>query len=1096
MKNEIIDVFGLVSENEDEQLNTNTFKLPVDEALLACLNTFGRVDIEFIAEQSDLPIEKAISELEGAIFQDPDPFLKGEKYDLKSHWMLSSKYLSGNVRKKLSIAMGANIKFPKHFDANIAKLKAVLPEKVDIDDIHIGLGASWIPVQEIAIFIAKFLNLKKIPEVYFYEDLLTYKIIPTDESKDSVLNTITYGVRGDSPEYGSEYIKQYLTAIDIIEQTMNAKTIKVFDYNLKGSWSFCGYEPVFNQAKTIEAQNKQKAIIDAFRDYVYSDRARTVRFEQYYNDKLVGYTYSQYDGSFLKLPGLNPDIKLYKHQRDVIARVLLSGNNMLLAHDVGTGKTYEMIVSVHELYRMGMSKKNLVVVPNNVLKATVDAHRQLYKDDKILAIYPKDFSPENRNHMLELIRDNDYVAIYMAYSSFDMVVMSKEYYINKMTGEIKDLNTAFFNTSVSHERRKLVQKEEALKKKLSKYILEEEVPSWLTFDKLGINTLVVDEAHNYKNIPIRTRADSIVGMGGSSKKCREMLEKSHFVDRLIFATGTPLTNSLADLFTFQTYLQPATLEYHKINTFDTWVNTFGQRETTIECDVDSNSKSLRTMTRFSSFHNLSELMSLFSQVCDFHHLDESEEGLPKFNGHQDICVPKNRAQFEYINNLSERTDLIRAKKVKRNEDNLLKVTIDGRLAALDIRLVDCDVPFDKTLTSKTDACADKIFEICQKYPESVQIVFSDIGTPKAKFNIYDELANKLEVKGIPRHQIAFIHDATTESARAKLFDAMNKGTVRVVVGSTPKLGVGVNVQERLVALHHLSVPWRPADMVQREGRILRKGNTSPEIFMFRYITEGSFDAYSWQLLENKQRFISSFLAGTSPTREIEDIADAVLSYAEVKALAIGNPLIKKRVEVANKLERTKIAYRSRQKEIQELKSVIETIPEKLLRLKRLSKMARKDYEFYKASKETISNDERIAFGEELLEALHNNVEQPKERIFDTYQGFSVILPANMSEKYPHILISSEKGTPYYCEIELENKTPLGCTKSIDYLLEHLLERSEKLRQERISTKKQLMEAENDLKRENPYTSEIETLKKELLDIDKKLEKKSKGTKSA
>lgn len=1091
----IVDILEVVSEEYETDV-ANCGNIPVDEALFNCLNTFGSVNVEYISTLCGHSVDNVVEELRGAIFQDPEAFLPGEEYDIGSHWVLSSKYLGGNVRKKLSEAERADEKYPGKFSFNIERLKAVVPEKVDIDDIHIALGASWVPVEEVAMFIARFLNLQAIPEVYFYEDLLTYKIIPTEESRNSVLNTITYGVRGESFEYGSNHIKQYLTALEIIEQTMNAKTIKVYDYVPKGGWSFYEYEPVLNPTKTVEAQNKQKAIIDAFKDYVYGDRARTIRFEQYYNDKLVGYTYSQYDGAFLKLSDLNPAITLYKHQRDVVARVLLSDNNLLLAHDVGTGKTYEMIVSVHELYRLGKSKKNLIVVPNNVLKATIDAHKHLYKDDKILEIYPKDFTPDKRDYILKRIRDNDYVAIYMAYSSFDMVVMSKDYYVDKMTREIKELHTAAYNTNVKHEKSKLKSKEEALRKKLGKYVVEERPCEWLTFDELGITTLVVDEAHNYKNIPIQTRADSIVGMGGSSKKCREMLEKAHYVQRLIFATGTPLTNSLADLFTFQTYLQPATLEYHKINTFDTWVNTFGQRETTIECDVDANSRSLRAMTRFSSFHNLSELMSLFSQVCDFHHLDESSEGLPKFNGHENICVPKNHAQHEYINGLSERTDQIRSKQVKRNEDNLLKVTTDGRLAALDIRLVECDVPYDNNSISKTDACAAKLLELYYGYPESVQVVFSDIGTPKAKFNIYDELASKLVIKGIPRHEIAFVHDATTESSRAKLFSAMNKGTVRIVIGSTQKLGVGVNVQERLIALHHLSVPWRPADMVQREGRILRKGNTSKEVFMYRYITEGSFDAYSWQLLENKQRFISSFLSGTSAEREMSDIADAVLSYAEVKALAIGNPLIKKRVEVSNKLERTKIAFRSRQREIQQLKAVIEAIPEKLAKLKRLSKQARRDYELYIAVKEPISNEERGAFGEELIEALRDNVEIEKERYFDKYQGFSVMLPANMNEKYPHILLVSENGNAYYCEMDLDNKTPLGVTKTIDYILDHLLERAEKLHQERELVKKQLFEAKNDLKRENPYSEEIEAIKKELSDIDSALEAKAKEVKPA
>ncbi|MCD8049221.1 MAG: SNF2-related protein [Clostridia bacterium] len=791
MNDEIIDVFDLIADEAQRECSIPS-EMPTDEALFTCLNDFGRVDVEYIAQLCGESTETVVEKLRGAIFQDPEYFLAGREYDIGSGWALSSKYLSGNVRKKLARAEYANKKFGGRFAENIERLKAVLPDVADIEDIHISLGASWIPAGEVEMFIARFLNLGKAPEVYFYKDLLTYKILPTKEAKESVLNTITFGVRGNVDRV-TGYCKQYLTALDIIEQTMNAKTIKVFDYIPKGNGLDFEYEPIFNRQKTVEAQEKQKAIIDAFQDYVYGDRARTVRFEQYYNEKMVGYTYSQYDGAFLALPDLNPEVVLYKHQRDAIARVLLSGENLLLAHDVGTGKTYEMIVSLHEMYRMGISKKNLMVVPNNVLQATADAHRLLYKNDKILVVYPKDFTPERRNYMLELIRDGDYAAVYMAYSSFDMVVMSRKYYIDKMNGEIKTLSAAVYNAGASHEKHKLESKKKALEKKLLKYMAEASDSPWLTFDKLGITTLVVDEAHNYKNVPIRTCADGIVGMGGYSKKCSEMLEKAHFVRRLIFATGTPLTNSLADLFTFQTYLQPEALKYHKIHTFDAWVNTFGERETTIECDVDANSRSLRTMTRFSSFHNLSELMSLFSQVCDFHHLDESEEGMPDFNGYENICVPKNRAQHEYINELSERTDKIRSRKVKRSEDNLLKVTTDGRMAALDIRLVRCDAPYDKKSVSKTDACAAKVVELYHKYPASVQVVFSDIGTPKARFNVYDELAFALTAWGIPRCEIAFVHDATTERARAKLFEAMNKGTVRVVVGSTQKLGVGVNV---------------------------------------------------------------------------------------------------------------------------------------------------------------------------------------------------------------------------------------------------------------------------------------------------------------
>lgn len=1085
MKNSVIDAFDLMMpDGKDDEARRKS----IDDALIDSLNKFGAVNISYIAETADVTVEEAVKQLDGIIFQKPE--IMGEEYDITKGWVVSANYLSGNAELKLETAYRINRKFPGKFDKNIEALKKILPVSLNIDEIHISLGASWIPVEEYMFFISDFLNLKEAVKVVYYKELARYKVVPTDEAGKSVLNTITYGVRGDEKSSSkSGWVKQYLTALDIIEDTLNAKTVKVYDYipTHVNRWNYFEYEAVFNRDKTIEAQDKQRQIIDAFKDWVYKNKYRIRLFEKYYNDTFVGYTYSKYNGDFLRLPELNPEIKLYKHQRDAIARVLLSGTNTLFSHDVGTGKTYEMIVSVHELWRMKLSEKNLIVVPNNVLKAMVDAHRLLYKDDEILVIYPKDFIPDKRNTMLKKIRDGSYVAIYMAYSSFDMITMSKEYYVDKLKRELNALKAAAYNAKEKYIANEYTKQAKAVSKKLAKYEAEQKDSEYITFEELGINTLVVDEAHNYKNVPISSRADNIVGMSnGGSKKCREMLEKAHFVDRLIFATGTPLTNSLADLFTFQLYLQPDVLEYYNINTFDTWVNTFGRRETSIECDVDANSTSLRTMTRFASFHNLGELMALFSQVCDFHHLAAAEEGLPKFGGAIDICVPKNEAQSAYIKGLSERTELIRNREVKRSEDNLLKVTTDGRKAALDIRLTDCKIPLGIHTKTKIAVCADKVFELYNKYPSTAQIVFSDIGTPKTDFNVYDCLAQHLIQLGIPREEIAYVHDATSESARAKLFAEMNSGKLRVVIGSTQKLGVGVNVQERLIALHHLSVPWRPADMVQREGRIIRKGNTCEQVFIFRYITEGSFDAYSWQLLENKQRFISSFLSGNCAEREMDDIADAVLTYAEVKALCIGNKLIKTRVEVANQLERAKVASRARQRQMQELRTVIETSPKKQEQLKTLAKIARKDFAFYSSLKTAIPNDERIAFGEELIEALKENIAQSTQRIFDDYRGFDIVLPADMSEDCPYILIKSINNGCYRCEIELD-KSALGCSKTIDYLLEHLDSRAQKLCSQADEVKKQMIEAQIDLDKDNPYIELIEELKIKLDDIDLLLE---------
>ena len=1039
-----------------------------DEVLVSCLNKLGRVDIEQMSKCSGETCKQLVLDLRGsAIFQDPTEFEPDEQWSINKGWQLRSQYCCGNIHRKLEVAEQMNEKFPGCFESNIIALQKMLPSSLCLDEIHVSPGAPWVPADIYAQFAKQLLNLKSMPSVFFNKEVRTWQIVVPEEARTSVANTMTYGT-------------SYISALKILEQTMNAKTVKIYDYVPTYGWN---YERVFNKVATLTAQEKQKAIIREFDKWVHNEEYIRSRLEECYNDAFVGYGVSAYDGSFLKFPDLNPDVTFYPHQRNAIARMLLSYENLLLAHDVGTGKTYEMCAGVHELYRMGLSRKNLIVVPNNVLKATVDAHKYLYPNDKILAIFPKDFTPKFRKETLEKVRDGDYVAVYMAYSSFDMIVMSKDYWINKMTNELNALRNAINNTSHKEEKRLLEKQKEALSKKLSSYVVEAFDTPWLPFDKLGIETLIIDEAHNYKNIPLNTKADNIVGMHtGGSKKCKEMLEKTKVVKKLILATGTPLTNSLADLFVLQTYLQPEELKFRGIDSFDMWINTFGERETNFEVDVDS--KHLRAMTRFSTFHNLTELMSLFSTVCDFHHVGDNESEMPDFRGYRDVCVPKNEAQSEYIKELSERTELIRSHKVKRTEDNLLKITTDGRKCALDVRLVDPKYYLKDREKNKVEVCAERVYDLYCKQPDTCQVIFSDIGTPKASFNVYDSVKYELMGLGIPEHQIAFVHDATSESARTRLFSAINAGAIRVVIGSTAKLGVGVNVQERLVALHHLSVPWRPADMVQREGRIIRRGNSCEEVYIYRYITEGSFDSYSWQLLENKQRFISSFLSGTSATRDADDVADAVLNYAEVKALAIGNPLIKKRVETANRLERTKISCRQRQKQLIDLRSVVDNVPAELDRLKKHHTITSLDVELYNASKEVVPQDERVAFGEELLDAIKDNHMQNTERLFDNYQGFVVFLPANMNCEKPHIYIRSSNGGAYYLEMETEK--PLGCAMRIDHLLEHLSERVISFEEQMARAEKQREEALSDIEKGNAYQDEVEELEIELADIDRRL----------
>ncbi|MBR7164802.1 MAG: hypothetical protein IKD18_00850 [Clostridia bacterium] len=1086
-KESVVDAFDLTMEDPKEEFETGDEPIGSGDMLIEALNRFGGVDLPFIAAGAAITCEEAALELKGAIFQDPDALDDEKDYDISVGWQLSAHYLSGNARKKLEKAKKANRRFPGRFVENIKALRRVLPKMQGLADIYISIGAVWIPKWEYVNFLCEFLHLRVAPSVDYCKKLFCYKITPPPEASRSVLNTITYGVRDDVDRYNNSWRKQYLTAIDLVEAMLNFKTVKVFDYH-----PHCGgnkrYEPVFNRNKTIEAHEKMRAIQDAFEKWVLDDPQRAERFAGYYNDALVGYAYPRFDGSFMRFPGLNPEIQLYSHQKAAVVRALVCPK-VLFAHDVGTGKTYEMIASVHELYRLNLSRKNLVTCPNHLLSSMVKAHRLLYPEDKLMVVSPQKFKPSQRRRVLEEIRDGDFTAVYMAATCFDMVVMSQDYYVGQMEKEIRSLRAAAFGAT-KQEKLMLERRADAVSKKLVSYLAEAKECSWPHYDELKIETLVVDEAHNYKNIPIQSRCDHVIGLSGKgSKKSAEMLEKVHFTPRVIFATGTPLTNSLADLFTLQTYLQPEVLRYHGLHTFDAWVNTFGKRENNVECDVDTNSNALRVVTRFTSFHNLSELMSMFCQVCDYHRGQDKEEGIPLYDGPINVTVPRSQAQGRYIDYLSRRTDAIRNRQVDRGEDNLLKVTIDGRKAALDIRLVDENAAYACEI-NKVEACARKVLEEYKAHPGFSQVVFSDIGTPKASFNVYDALAERLASGGIPREEIAFVHDAETEAARNRLFEEVNEGKVRVIIGSTQKLGVGVNVQKRMVALHHLSVPWRPSDMVQREGRILRKGNECERVSIYRYITGGTFDAYSWQLLETKQKFIVSLLQGLSSARESEDIADSVLDYATVKALAIGNPLIKVRVELSIQLDRTKISFKERQIQLQDLAALLEIYPEQRRKLEEKRRIALLDAAYFNQNKETLSKEELEAFGEELLYALGQNCGREKERHFETFRGFDIVLPAGMRAEEPFVFLRSPNGGSYYCRMP-DGKTPFGCTRTVSHRLEDLANFAEELKGKILEYEEREKEAVQELEEGNPYPAEICALEEELMEIDMKLEEAAK-----
>ena len=1045
------------------------------EALRASLNRAenrGKIDLDYMSALSGIPVDKLISDLRGkAMIQDAGLFHGDRKWDCKKGWILIPQYIQGIIRDKLNIAKLCNKKFEGCFDENIRLLTEHLPDVVPYEDIKKSLGVNWIPKSYYAKFIKELLRLKKEPKiVYVYnQGISEWKIICAYEPGSSVLNSYTYGTTD-------------LSAVKIIELTMNSRTVKVYDTKVDSLT--LKKERILNRAATLAVQEKQRIIIKKFDEWLSAEPERKQILEERYNELFTGYAFSPYDGSFLSLPDINPEITLFSHQKDAIARILFSDRNIILAHDVGTGKTFEMVVSAHELKRLGLSNKNLIVVPNNVLGDVVDAHRKLYPNDNILAVFPKDFTGAKRNKVLTTIMHGDFVAIYMAYSSFELITMSKAHYVKKYQDEIDTLKKAAANSKDRYEKHMLDIKIESLSRKLSKYILEQEDGPWIPYDKLGIETIYVDEAHSFKNIPLDTKTDGITGLHtAGSKKCAEMLEKCSVTKRIIFATGTPLPNSLADLYVHMTYLQKEDLKFHEIDAFDMWINCFGERCNELEIDVDGSG--IRPMTRFATFHNLTELMSLFSNVCDFHYVEADKAELPKFSDYIDVVVPKGPAQKKYLKKIIERTELVRAHKIKRTEDNLLKIAGDGRACALDIRLVVSEgITREDIECSKVHYCAQKVWEIYNKYPDTCQMIFSDIGTPKTEFNVYDALREELENIGVKPQEIVYAHDIKNDTMRKRINADVNKGKIRVIIGSTDKLGVGVNMQERLIAMHHLDVPWRPSDMTQREGRIKRRGNTCEEIFIFRYVTQGSFDSYSWQLLQNKQRFINSFLSGTSTVRDIEDISETLLSYAEIKALAIGNPLIRDRVNTANRLERAKISNRQRIKQLSELKKVIENTPSAIESFERRIENVKKDRKHYKKMKTTIPNSERIAFGEELAEGLKTNVLAESERVFSDYQGFDVILPANMLSDKPYIYLSHDDSRHY---IEMDVDTAMGYSKRLDYYLEHLNDIITECKGKVRMALKNEQDAKNEIEIGNLFTSQIEILERELEDLDEQIE---------
>ena len=1037
----------------------------ISDGLILSLSNLGRVDIEYISSITGEDYKTVICALRGSIYQNPDTwnecFYKG--------WETAEEYLSGNLVKKWKSAATANTKYKGYFEINLKALDKLIPEAVSENDIYITLGSPWVPVSVIDDFIAHILKLSGGFSGTKHDEITgTWEIPNKSWYWHNVASTNTYGT-------------SRLQALYILEKTLNMKSVAVTD-EIACLTNVSGKKRVINHNETVIAIEKQQKLIKEFQRWVWKDVTRKEMLLQIFENQFSGVRRRIFDGSFLNFPTMSKDICLFDYQKNAVARILFSPNT-LLAHDVGSGKTYIMIAAGMELKRMGLSEKNLYVVPNNIVGQWRDIFKTMYPSANLLCIEPKNFTPDKRESVLEKIRDEVYDGVIMAYSCFEQIPVSKDYYVQELT-ELKEKIDKLAKDS-KKVTAKLKKKQEAISKRLSELVVALEVEEPIYFDELGITRLFVDEAHNFKNVPIETKADKVLGISATgSKKCQVMLDKVNIVQKqnngcgVVMATGTPITNSITDAYIFQKYLQSGTLALLDLQSFDSWIGMFAERSTEFEIDVDTSS--YRLATRFSKFHNLTELTSMLAEIADFHQMDVGDS-IPEFDGRTDAVVSKTSELKDYLDLISTRADHVRSGIVSRSEDNMLKITTDGRKAALDIRLVEPTTPF--TFQSKVARCAENVFDIYLKTQnqKSTQLVFCDTSTPKKDFNIYDELNRLLVSMGIPKNEIAFVHSANTEAQRSKLFGKIIRGEVRILLGSTFKLGLGVNVQNKLIALHHLDVPWRPADMTQREGRILRQGNENSKVYIYRYITEGSFDAYSWQLLETKQRFITELLSGSLKERSSGDIENTVLDYAEVKALAVGNPLIKERVETANTLTRYLTLKRKAEEiRIKLQKELIEN-PAKITRQNELIEKCKLDIAVFKENYRKYEKEERKEIREKLFGAIKNNVLIPNETILMNYQGFDIVLPSNMASNKPFVWL--QKNGRYY--VELGDKEFGGLIR-IDNFFERFDKHLEKLEQgyEQLLVRESAIKTE--LSKKEDYDDIIETTKKRLQTIDEKL----------
>lgn len=1061
------------------------------EALAVSMGEKADIDMEYMCQLSGKSEQEVFEELKGVIFLNP---LYGQGNPDEQKYLMADEYLSGNVREKLEVARRSAKLYPDDYNINVEVLERVQPKDLTASEISVRLGATWIPPEIVQQFIYEFLDTPRYAQWKIKLHYSPYTSEWSIENKSyDTSNLKVYRT------YGTDRINAY----KIIEETLNLKDVRIFDYveDEEGR-----KKPVLNKKETTIALQKQELIKEGFKEWIWKDPQRREKLCKLYNEKFNSTRPREYDGSHITFNGMNPEIELREHQKNAVAHILYGGNT-LLAHAVGAGKTYEMTAAAMESKRLGLCSKSLFVVPNHLTEQWAAEFLQLYPAANILVATKKDFETKNRKRFCGRIATGDYDAIIIGHSQFEKIPMSVErqriileQQIDEITDGIRELKE---NRGENFSIKQLEKSRKSLKVKLQKLNDQSRKDDVVTFEELGVDRLFIDESHYYKNLYLYTKMRNVGGIAQTeAQKSSDLFMKCRYLDEItggrgtVFATGTPISNSMVELYTIQRYLQYETLVENDLQHFDSWASTFGETVTAYELKPEGTG--YRTKTRFAKFYNLPELMAMFKEVADIKTADTLNLPTPTPHYHN-VAVKPSDFQKAMVAELGERAEKVRNNQVDASVDNMLKITNDGRKLALDQRMINPLLPDFEG--SKINACIDNIFMIWQENADkkSAQLVFCDLSTPKpdAEFSVYTDIRKKLIERGVPKSEISFIHEAKTEAQKQELFKKVHKGEVRVLLGSTQKMGAGTNVQNKLIALHDIDCPWRPSDLEQRSGRIIRQGNENTDVDVYRYVTEETFDAYLYQLVEGKQKFASQIMTSKSPVRSAEDIDDTALSYAEIKMLATGNPYIKEKMDLeiqVQKLRLYKSHYLSEKYELED--KIIKFYPQEISLLTARVDGLKADLEIAKAHPKEVdgkfagmvidgySYTEKAEAGQVIIEACKAKTTSEPTPLGE-YRGFKMELEFDTFERAyavklkGHFTHSVTLGTDVY-----------GNIIRIDNAVDNIGTRLHKAEEQLKNTKAQLETAKVEV--EKPFAQEDELKQKmsrltelnALLDMDK------------